>query len=112
MAYGGEEDTTISRMELKAVIMGLIEIGIKYGPTTVSVRSDSEYVVKGASDKSRKRNLNNDLWDLLDDCEEAHTLVTYQHVRGHSGHEHNELADKLAGQGRKETLSGVRTTDQ
>ncbi len=94
--YGYEYDTTISRMELKAVIMGLAEIGRKHGPSIVNVFSDSEYVVKGITDRSRKRNHNQDLWRLLDQVTDAHEAVTYQHVRGHSGDDGNERVDQMA----------------
>lgn len=102
--YGYEDDTTISRMELKAAINGLAELGRRYGPRDVKVFSDSQYVVKGITDRTRKRNLNQDLWVLLDEVTDAHTSVEYQHVRGHSGHEFNEQVDKLAGNARKELL--------
>lgn len=94
--YGYEDDTTISRMELKAAIMGLAGLGVRQGPCRVSVYSDSEYVVKGITDRGRARNANQDLWDLLDEVTDAHELVEYQHVRGHSGDDGNERVDMMA----------------
>jgi len=99
---GSEDDTTISRMELKAAIHGLAELGGRYGPCSVLVFSDSQYVVKGITDRTRKRNLNGDLWDLLDEVTDTHESVVYQHVRGHSGHRYNEEVDRLAGLARKQ----------
>lgn len=106
--YGSAEDTTISRMELTAAIMGLVHIGARFGPSCIELYSDSEYVVRGITERSRKRNLNQDLWDLLDQCTDAHKAVTYQHVRGHSGEYGNEEVDKLAGFARKARQDEVR----
>jgi ribonuclease HI len=92
----GEYDTTISRMELLAAIGALAEVGCKLGPSVVKVFSDSEYVVKGITDRTRARKINNDLWDALDEVTDLHESVTYQHVKGHAGHEHNEKVDQMA----------------
>jgi ribonuclease HI len=94
--YGYEYDTTISRMELCAAIFGLAKIGDAHGPVCVRVFSDSEYVVKGITDRTRKRNLNQDLWGLLDELTDSHRRVTYTHVRGHNGNPGNERVDQMA----------------
>jgi ribonuclease HI len=104
---GAETDTTISRMELKGIILGLIEIGCKYGPSRVTVFSDSEYAVLGASDRSRSRNVNQDLWGLLDEVVDSHERVEFQHVRGHTGNVGNERVDGMAGAARRELLQSV-----
>ncbi len=101
---GYEYDTTISRMELKGAIMGLAEIGAVYGATEVYVSSDSQYVVKGITDRTRARRANVDLWDLLDNVVDSHVRVHFDHVRGHTGVEGNEIADDLAGNARKAAL--------
>ena len=97
---GSETDTTISRMELMAVATGLEEIFLFLGPCEILVFSDSEYVVKGAIDKRRARNKNNDLWDWLDHWEGRHEEVVFEHVRGHQDSYYNDLADRLAGNAR------------
>lgn len=98
---GSEEDTTISRMELMGAIGALENLLTYCGPSVVLVYSDSQYVVLGATDRSRARNKNNDLWERLDTIIDSHTLVELEHVRGHSGDDFNELADDLAGDYRK-----------
>jgi hypothetical protein len=60
-----ETDTTISRMELMGAIDALESVRFVAGPCVVLVYSDSEYVVFGITDRSRKRNLNVDLWDKI-----------------------------------------------
>lgn len=89
---GGPFDkTSNNQMEMTAVIEGLkvLEIGSR-----VITYTDSKYVIKGAiREHQRKKNL--DLWELLDK-ELAIREVKFQWVRGHSGHVHNERADKLA----------------
>lgn len=94
---GGEEDTTISQMELMAVAIGLEEIFQFLGPCDILVFSDSEYVVKGATDKTRQRKVNLDLWGWLDHWESRHKLVVYEHIRGHRDSHYNNEADRLAG---------------
>lgn len=97
---GSAEDTTISQMELMAVAAGLEETILFLGPCDVLVFSDSEYVVKGATDKTRARKVNVDLWDYLEHWERQHKSVTYEHVRGHKDSHYNDRADKLAGEAR------------
>lgn len=95
-------DTTISRMELSGPIEALDYIYRVMGPCVVLVYSDSEYVVKGITDRRRARRKNNDLWDMLDETVDAHELVEFEHVRGHAGNHYNELCDQMAGDLRKE----------
>ena len=95
---GSDVDTTISRMEMLAAIDVLEELYARCGPCEIVLYSDSEYVVKGITNRSRKRNKNVDLWDWLDNVSDAHFEVTYQHVRGHQGNHYNETADDLAGE--------------
>lgn len=93
-----EYDTTISRMELMAAIEALEYLNRAWGSCTVLLFSDSEYVVKGANNRRRKRNKNVDLWGYLDDAIDKHDMVVLEHVRGHNGNHHNEQADKFAGE--------------
>lgn len=99
---GVKEDTTISQMELMAVIEGLKSVYEDFGPSDLLVFSDSEYVVLGITDRRRKRKANQDLWYDLDCETDRHNLVIYEHIRGHSNFTYNELADTLATERRKE----------
>lgn len=98
---GGEADTTISRMELMGPLKALTWLLELAGPCWVLVRSDSEYVVKGITDRSRARMKHHDLWHQLDAVVDAHAEVQFEHVKGHAESYYNDLADKLAGEARK-----------
>lgn len=98
---GSATDTTISQMELLAPTMGLYDLYGAFGPCEVLVYSDSEYVVLGMNNKSRKRNKNVDYWDGLEETVALHSHVEFQHVKGHADSEYNNLADKLAGEARR-----------
>jgi ribonuclease HI len=98
---GAVSDTTNNRMELEAVIQGLTTVWTLFDPEQVLVYSDSEYVVMGSIDRTRKRNKNRDLWKRLDEAVDRLPHVQFEHVKGHSGQEWNELADDLAGKARK-----------
>ncbi|MEJ2529206.1 MAG: ribonuclease HI [Gammaproteobacteria bacterium] len=111
--YGGEDETTNNRMELKAVIMALEELT---RPAAVRVTTDSQYVKKGITEwiHNWKRNgwrtsakqpvKNSDLWRELDELVSRHD-VAWDWVKGHSGHQENELADTLANRGIDESLT-------
>lgn len=98
---GGTSDTTNNRMEMTAWVKGLSAIYNAHGPCDIVVLSDSEYVGKGAMDPSRKRKANIDIWLDLDEMIRLHTFVGWQHVRGHTGNQWNELCDTLASEARK-----------
>lgn len=105
--WGGEAETTNNRMELTAVIRGLE--GLKRR-CPVRVVTDSQYVKNGITQwihnwrrngwktASRKPVKNADLWQELWDQVENHD-VTWEWVKGHSGHPENERADQLANRG-------------
>lgn len=94
-------DTTISRMELAAPTNALFCLAEEFGPLDVLIYSDSEYVVLGAMDRSRKRLKNKRWWGRLDKAIQTHNHVEFTHVRGHSDHLYNEMADQLAGEARR-----------
>ena len=105
--FGGEQSTTNNRMELRAAIEGLAALK---RPSRVTVTTDSQYVRQGITQwiEGWKRNQwrtsakkpvkNQDLWQLLDELTSRHE-VTWEWVKGHSGHPDNEHADDLANRG-------------
>lgn len=105
--FGGEQSTTNNRMELRAAIEGLAALK---RPSRVTITTDSQYVRQGITQwiEGWKRNQwrtsakkpvkNQDLWQLLDELTSRHE-VTWEWVKGHSGHPDNELADALANRG-------------
>lgn len=115
---GHEQDTTISRMELMAVISALNEIliweevGHEDKPQgIVLIHSDSEYVVKGFMDNTRARNKNVDLWETLDHAASWFALVHMEHVKGHAGHADNEDVDNLAGEFRQAAVQELNNVE-
>ena len=101
----GYKKTTNNRMELMAVIAGLEALN---RPCEIELYSDSKYVVDafnqhwidGWLKKGWKRGKNEpvkntDLWKRLLKAKEPHK-VTFIWVKGHDGHEMNELCDFLA----------------
>jgi ribonuclease HI len=105
--WGGEAKTTNNRMELTAVIRGLEGLTRS---CPVRVVTDSQYVKNGITQwihnwrrngwktANRKPVKNADLWQELWDQVENHD-VTWEWVKGHSGHPENERADQLANRG-------------
>ena len=109
---GGELATTNNRMELMAAIRALEALN---KPCTVELHTDSQYVKRGVTEwlhlwKARGwRTMtkgavkNEDLWKRLDSARARHE-VDWRWVKGHAGHEFNEVADELARRGMLETL--------
>ena len=93
---GGRRRTTNNRMELLAAIEALRALK---RPCTVTVHSDSTYVVDGAMKRLMQRwraaASNLDLWRLLDEAAAPHA-VTFRWMRGHAGQPENERCDALA----------------
>lgn len=98
---GAHKDTTNNQMELCAPAKALEELLKSFGPRTILVFSDSQYMIKGITDRTRKRNRNVSWWNRLDRAVDAHQCVEFEHVKGHTGNEFNEMADKLAVLARK-----------
>jgi ribonuclease HI len=111
---GAVEATTNNRMELIAVIRGLLHLE---RPCAVRLVADSEYVTKGLTEwlagwkarnwrNSRKKPvLNEDLWRILDRLDTHHT-INAEWTRGHAGHPENERCDVLVERMRTELLEG------
>lgn len=115
---------TTNRAELLAAINGLQAVLAQYPQIPrLTVCSDSAYVVNCFRDKwhvkwaargwlnnANKPIENPDLWKELLALNQTPQLdVKWEHVRGHSGLEHNERVDHLAGQQRlqaKKMLDG------
>ena len=105
--HGGEPQTTNNRMELTAVIEGLL---VLERGSSVRVYTDSQYVQKGISEwihswkrrgwltADKKPVKNMDLWQRLDEVAQQHR-VSWHWVKGHAGHPENERADALANKG-------------
>lgn len=105
--HGGEKHTTNNRMELMAAIMGLEALS---RPCKVALTTDSQYVRQGITEwiqnwkkrgwkNSAKKPVKNiDLWQRLDSAAAKHD-IEWHWVKGHSGHDENELADELANRG-------------
>lgn len=101
---GSTPETTNNRMELQGVIEGLKALTRH---CNVDVYSDSQYVVRGATEwlagwqrnnwrrADKKPVENQDLWQDLAEQLSRHK-VNMHWVRGHDGHEYNERADTLA----------------
>ncbi len=114
--FGGEAQTTNNRMELMAVIEGLLSLKER---SRVRVYTDSQYVQKGISEwihgwkrrgwltADKKPVKNADLWRRLDEVARGHQVEWFW-VKGHAGHPENERADALANKGIPQEIdSGV-----
>ena len=104
--------TTINRMELNAPFEALLHLFEHYGSCEVLIYSDSEYVVLGCNDPTRSRKKNPKWWKRLDSAITLHNYVEWNHVRGHSDNLYNGLADKLAGEARKDGLRAANGKQQ
>ena len=104
---GGEADTTNNRMELLAAITALETLE---RDAAVTIITDSVYVkdgitkwihgwkARGWKTAAKKPVKNEDLWRRLETATARHR-VTWEWVKGHSGHPENERADQLANEG-------------
>lgn len=105
--YGGEQQTTNNRMELRAVIEAL---AVLKRPCRIMLFTDSKYVMQGMQQwlagwkargwktASKQPVKNQDLWQQLDELCGKHD-IRWHWVRGHSGNPGNERADELANLG-------------
>lgn len=106
---GCEKNTTNNRMELMAVIEALKFIEKDADKKDIIVHADSAYVLGGVTSwvanwerngwRTSKKEpvLNKDLWqNLISLVRSCKGNLKWQKVKGHSGVEYNELADKIA----------------
>ena len=105
--FGGENNTTNNKMELKAAIEAF---KVLKEPCIVNITTDSKYVMQGITlwidnwkknnwkNSSKKDVKNKELWIELEKYVSKHK-VEWNWVKGHSGHEKNEIADALANKG-------------
>ncbi len=122
--FGAEADTTNNRMELTAAIMGLEmidELDNLASPYRVVITTDSKYVKDGITEwlenwkqrgwktAAKKPVKNEDLWRRLDALV-VNYQITWEWVKGHSGHRENEIVDALANRGIDEMLANSSTT--
>lgn len=103
---GGEANTTNNRMELMAAIKALEAVK---RPVPIRLVSDSTYLRDGITKwihgwrkngwKTASKNpvANQDLWQRLDDLNQSHD-ISWEWVKGHSGHPMNERCDDMARQ--------------
>ncbi len=102
---GGEANTTNNRMELSAVINGLLALKQR---CAVTVYTDSKYIVDAVNQGWARRwrsngwsrgksgpALNPDLWEQLLNLIDLHK-VEFIWIKGHAGHPENERCDRLA----------------
>jgi ribonuclease HI len=101
---GGEVMTTNNQMELMASVQALAAVP---DGAVVVVTTDSSYVKNGITSwvtnwkangwrtSANTEVKNKELWTRLDALNAART-VTWEWVKGHSGHPQNERADRLA----------------
>lgn len=100
---GAVARSTNNRMELMAVIRGLLHLE---RPSVVRLVADSEYVVKGLNEwidgwkargwvnSRRKPVLNEELWRALDQLRAYHRIQA-EWTKGHAGHAENERCDAM-----------------
>ena len=111
---GAESRTTNNRMELFAAIAALEALN---KPCRVDLTTDSQYLRQGITEwlhnwkrrgwktADRKPVKNQDLWQRLDTAVQQHD-IKWHWVKGHSGHDENELADQLANEAIDRMLNG------
>lgn len=103
---GGEANTTNNRMELMAAIKALEAVK---RPVPIRLVSDSTYLRDGITKwingwrkngwKTANKTpvANQDLWQRLDELNQSHD-ISWEWVKGHSGHPMNERCDNMARQ--------------
>lgn len=84
-------NATNQQAEIAAAYIGLKNLK---EPCKVKVMTDSRYVVETMGG-TWKRKTNHEWWEKLDRVAARHS-VTWEWMKGHAGHEVQEVADKIA----------------
>ena len=84
-------NATNQQAEIAAAAVGLENLK---EPCTVTLMSDSRYVIETMGG-TWKRKTNHDWWQRLDAAAKKHQ-ITWSWVKGHAGHDVQEVADKMA----------------
>ncbi|MEO7540251.1 MAG: RNase H family protein [Pyrinomonadaceae bacterium] len=84
-------NATNQQAEIAAAAIGLESLT---EPCTVTLMSDSRYVVETMGG-TWKRKTNHDWWRRLDNASKMHQ-ITWKWIKGHAGHEVQEVADDMA----------------
>lgn len=84
-------NATNQQAEIAAATLGLANLK---EPCEVKLLSDSRYVVE-TMNSGWKRKTNHEWWERLDDAASKHS-VEWQWIKGHAGHEVQEIVDKTA----------------
>ncbi|MEP7213531.1 MAG: RNase H family protein [Acidobacteriota bacterium] len=84
-------NATNQQAEIHAAYLGLNNLK---EPCRVKVYSDSRYVVETMTGNFRKKT-NHEWWAKLDKAAAKHQ-IEWQWIKGHAGHEVQEVADKMA----------------
>jgi len=84
-------NATNQQAEIHAAYLGLKNLK---EPCRVKVYSDSRYVVETMTGNFRKKT-NHEWWAKLDKAASQHQ-IEWQWIKGHAGHEVQEVADKMA----------------
>src|SRR5687767_9024369 len=84
-------NATNQQAEIAAAILGLENLK---EPCKVKLLSDSRYVVE-TMNSGWKRKANLDWWQRLDRAAAKH-VIEWQWIRGHAGHEVQDIVDKAA----------------
>lgn len=84
-------NATNQQAEIAAAAIGLENLK---EPCTVTLMSDSRYVVETMGG-TWKRKTNHDWWKRLDNAAKRHH-ITWKWVKGHNGHDVQEVADSMA----------------
>lgn len=84
-------NATNQQAEIAAARIGLEQL---QEPCKVRLLSDSRYVVETMTGNFRKKT-NHDWWAKLDKAAQKHT-IKWEWVKGHAGHEVQEVADRAA----------------
>lgn len=113
---GADAETTNNRMELTGAIEALRALK---KPCQVVLWTDSQYVKKGMTEwlagwkakgwknAAKEPVKNKELWQALE-AEAARHHVDWRWIKGHAGHEGNEIADQLANQAIDEMLANTQ----